>query len=285
MLKLNGEKINITKFPNGEALIKDSFSSLKSNNFTVTMKFESDEDLIHLMMVTKHLKDFGKDVSLVMPYIPYSRLDRTEGKTVFTLKYVCNLINSLNFTKVTVYEPHSDVSVALLDRVEVINSSATFLLNEAIAVEKDFDITKDFIVFPDSGAEKRYSKQVSSKNILTAIKHRDFETGYIKNLEIIGEAPKGFNAIIVDDLCCKGGTFMLTANSLKEMGANNISLVVTHCENSILEGDILKKDSAINKVYTTDSIFDMDYFLMSSEQFKMKYGRNKDLSKLNIIRL
>ena len=46
---------------------------------------------------------------------------------------------------------------------------------------------------------------------------------------------------------------MLTAKKLKEMGAKDIYLVVTHCEDTIFEGDILKTD-LIKNVFTTDSI-------------------------------
>ena len=45
----------------------------------------------------------------------------------------------------------------------------------------------------------------------------------------------------------------MTAEKLKEIGAKDIYLVVTHCEDTIFDGDILKTD-LIKKVYTTDSI-------------------------------
>ena len=59
---------------------------------------------------------------------------------------------------------------------------------------------------------------------------------------------------IIDDICSRGGTFYHSAKKLKEHGANDIYLYVSHCENTILEGDLLKGD-LIKRVYTTDSIF------------------------------
>ena len=41
---------------------------------------------------------------------------------------------------------------------------------------------------------------------------------------------------------------------LKELGATNIYLYVTHCENSIYDGELLKNNGLIEKIYTTDSI-------------------------------
>ena len=59
---------------------------------------------------------------------------------------------------------------------------------------------------------------------------------------------------IVDDICSKGGTFYHSALKLKEFGATNIYLYVTHCENSIYDGELLKNNGLIEKIYTTDSI-------------------------------
>ena len=47
------------------------------------------------------------------------------------------------------------------------------------------------------------------------------------------------------------------ASQLKKLGAKSVSLVVTHCENTIFDGDIFKTD-LIDKVITSDSIVDKD---------------------------
>ena len=126
---------------------------------------------------------------------------------------------------------------------------------------QNFNISEEnlYIVYTDAGAAKRYGKQIEFDKVLTASKERDFKTGYIKNLDIIGTTQsKEFKAIIVDDLCSKGGTFILTASKLREMGATEIYLVVTHCEDTIFSGDILKTD-LIKKVYTTNSILSREH--------------------------
>ena len=64
----------------------------------------------------------------------------------------------------------------------------------------------------------------------------------------------GLLFLIVDDICSKGGTFYHSAKKLKELGAKNIYLYITHCENSILEGELINSD-LITKIYTTDSIY------------------------------
>lgn len=256
MIYLNNELIDVKKFPNGEALINSESIKVIDCVNQIKVKFEGDHDITHLIFLKGHLDELRVKCKLIIPYMPYSRMDRTEGQTVFTLKYLCKIINGLNFESVTVYEPHSDVSVALLDRVKTVNMSMA--LAKDLLKKMDSKNEEVYLVYPDAGAAKRYSKQIKYEKILTANKERDFKTGHIKKLEINGKIKtKSFNAIIVDDLCSKGGTFELTATKLKEMGAKEIYLVVTHCENTVFEGNLLKSD-LINGIYTTDSILSKD---------------------------
>lgn len=252
MIYLNNIKVDVTRFPNGESLI--SSENLISNNEinTIKLKFENNEDITHLVFLKGHLDDLNVKSKLVIGYMPYSRMDRTEGMTIFTLKHLCRLINNLKFEEVSVYEPHSDVCVALLDRVKVINMSQNLAKTALENLNKDNEAI--YLVYPDAGAAKRYSKQIKYDKVLTANKERDFKTGRINKLEINGTVEnKNFKALIVDDLCSRGGTFILTAEKLKEIGAGEIYLVVTHCEDTIFDGDILKND-LITKVFTTNSI-------------------------------
>ena len=88
------------------------------------------------------------------------------------------------------------------------------------------------------------------------IKKRDWATGKIQGLEAAGctEMIKGSNILIVDDICSRGGTFYHSAKKLKELGADKVYLYVSHCENTILEGEVLTS-GLIERVFTTDSIF------------------------------
>lgn len=267
MILLNFEKIDIKRFPNGEVLIdSEQLKRYRDKSCIVSLKFESNDDITNLIFIKKHLDEINAKVQLELPYLPYSRMDRTNDIRVFTLKYLCQIINDLNFDKVSILEPHSDVSMALLNKVDVkelyssIDLLTDLLIKESTIIPKQDEV---FIVFPDAGAEKRYAEKINKItkhsdykkiNLITANKERDFSTGRIKKLTLNGDNNiNGLDAIIVDDLCSKGGTFMLTAEKLKEIGARNIYLVVTHCEDTIFEGSILNTD-LISKVYTTNTI-------------------------------
>lgn len=93
-------------------------------------------------------------------------------------------------------------------------------------------------------------------------KVRDWDTGEIKGLEIIGEIPKGAKVLMIDDICSYGGTMYYSAKKLKELGAGDIEMYVSHCENSIIDpekGKIFREYGLINRVYTTDSILTVEH--------------------------
>lgn len=251
MIKLNGNIIIFETFPNGETrLITNNIQRSAYNE--VSFKYESDSDLIKLMLLKSYLDDLKfNEVRLVIYYMPYSRMDRSENRSPFTLKYVSSFINNLNFHEVKVIEPHSDVTNALLNNVEPIYIN--FDLLPKVLEDVSFKEDTDYIFFPDAGAQKRYSKLKGFKN-LVGHKNRDFKTGEIKQLDVIGEIPsKPFKVVIVDDLSSYGGTFMFSAEKLKELGASEIYLLVAHAENSIFEGKIFNTN-LIDKVFTTDTI-------------------------------
>lgn len=286
MLNLNGVTVNVKSFPNGESFADVPKSLVKEDTNKITLKFENEVELLFLQF----LKDFVDThapksvVTLELPYIPYSRMDRQEEDRLFTLKSFAKFLNNMNFQGVIVMEPHSEVSVALIDRVKVLNTSAlltvTTLMNilgvegTAWLEKKVYDDTPEdytldglfdkaqkagiYFVYPDAGAEKRYRKQIKYPNVITCSKVRDFNTGNIKSIAIndASSIKDCKIAIIVDDLCSKGGTFIGAAKALKEAipTLEKVFLVVTHCENNILNGSILRSDD-IAGVFTTDSIF------------------------------
>jgi ribose-phosphate pyrophosphokinase len=254
MIAINGKQIISGKFPDGTLLIKEDVPKIydESRRADILWKFENDEEIVTLMYLTRHLQSNGvTDVHLNMPYIPNARQDRVKtSEDVFTLKYFAELINSLNFKSVTVLDPHSYVSEALIDNI-IIKTPKEY-------IEQVMDEINDdnlMLFYPDEGAMKRYSGMMD-KPYAFGIKKRDWKTGKIQGLDVSGatELIEGNTVLIVDDICSKGGTFFFSAKKLKELGAGDIYLYISHCENTILSGEILDS-GLIKKVFTTDSIF------------------------------
>lgn len=251
MIKVNNEIIEPEYFPDGTMKLNIIFF----NNFVnIEWYYDSENELLQLVYIVNHIYDISSDakVRLIMPYIPNARFDRTvEVDEVFTLKFFANIINSLNFDSVEVLDPHSHVSEALFDRL--------CIQSPDIYIKKIFKKLPDdtILFFPDEGSVKRYSDLPKYCGPYAfGIKRRNWLTGAIEGLDVVGDTEKikGRNILIVDDICSKGGTFYHSALKLKELGATNIYLYVTHCENSIYDGELLKNNGLIEKIYTTDSI-------------------------------
>ena len=259
MFRLNGKEIELKEFPDGTPALQ---IGVEERNAVIEWLYEKNEEIL-LYYIVNHLRAYGRvdTLRLIMPYIPNARLDRVDAgdnTTVFTLKYFCNFINSLKFDSVTVRDPHSYVSVGMLDNV--IQEEVTPVIKE-LADVLSADRDKPFILFfPDEGAHKRYSKELAEYTSSYGSKTRT--NGRVENLELRGDLPQGkFDALIVDDISSYGNTFLRAAQALKDAGADKVYLYVTHCENNILKGKI-PSSGLFTRIYTTESIYTGDHELI-----------------------
>ena len=259
MIKVGNVEIKQGQFPDGTLLMKfdpngNEFDT--RGNILVEWYYENDAELFSLICVKRHLDRVYSysDVVLEMPYIPHARMDRVKSDAdVFTLKYFCEVINSLNFKVVHVRDAHSNVSLALLNNVvdEGVRGYVVAAAKESGA---------EALFFPDEGAMKRYSEHFAVPYAF-GMKKRDWETGKILGLDIINaENIKDKNVFIVDDICSRGGTFFHAAKALKAAGAKSISLYVTHLERTVILGEMASTDGLVDHIYTTKSIFPEELF-------------------------
>lgn len=256
MFKINGNPVLVERYPDETPRLN---ISVPSDEITLEWLYEKDEEMI-LLFITRHLREQQsvKKLTLYMPYIPHARMDRVKNQQeVFTLKYFCDFINSLCFDKVIVRDAHSNVSPALLNNViaEPIDENIKELISRLL------DPQKDTVFYPDEGSCKRYSEIINFPCAF-GMKKRDWSTGKIIGLEVQGDLPAaGFNALIIDDISSYGGTFLYSARKLKELGANKVYLYITHCENSILKGELINS-GLLETIYTTKSIYAGDHPLI-----------------------
>lgn len=253
MIRINDKKIDMKHFPDGTMLIK----YLADNESTkITWLYDNDEECMLMYFLVKHLRTHGvKRIELLMPYIPNARMDRVKNSDeVFTLKYFAEFINDLKLDSVEVLDPHSNVSTALIDNISIIEPT-DIILNLLETVNSDGNA---ILFFPDEGAMKRYSHIASKGGIpyVFGMKNRDWRSGEILGLEVLGEtdAVPGKNILIIDDICSRGGTFLHSAKALKAMNAADIDLYVSHLENSVWEGDMIRS-GLVRNIYTTNSIY------------------------------
>ena len=248
MIWVNGKKVEQDHFAAGELKIK-LWPSNRSR-IDLVWHYENDAELFTVACIREYYAT--QDCILYLPYLPSARMDRVKNpEDVFTLKTFANLINALNFSTVYVWDAHSNVGPALIDRCHDVN--ALTWIQEAIT---QLGYAKDNIClfFPDEGAQKRYGGMFPDYKQAFGIKNRNWETGKIEGYMIVGEDNvKDNHILIIDDICSYGNTFVKAAEALHEAGANGIDLYVTHCEEAVVKGDVFKC-GLIDKVFTTDSL-------------------------------
>ena len=257
MIKIYDIVIEQNHFPDNTLLAKvnpydEAFQA--NDDINITWHYESDAELFTLICIKRHLESYfikSTRFNLILPYVPHARMDRVKNPDeLFTLKYFCEVINSLHFDNVVVSDVHSNVALALLDNIMQVNVAGLIESVKEVCGAQT-------ICYPDEGAMKRYSSIIKHPYTF-GIKKRDWETGKIERLDLVnGDSVLDRDVLIVDDICSYGGTFLHTAKALKEAGANNIYLYITHCEKSIFDGEMINS-GLITKIYTTDSIFPAD---------------------------
>lgn len=254
MIKVNDTEIKVGHFPDGTQSIEFSDAQPYYSTNEVEWFYDSDEEVFTLMCVVDMIRRISKNsrIKLWVPYLLNARMDRIKKpEQNFSLKVFANFINSLNFDCVMTYNVHSNVSEALIDKI--INIDPNSDVDTVIS-----DYKPDVIYFPDEGACKRYADldciKESGLPVIFGIKKRDFATGKILGLDVVSDTDlTGKKVLIVDDICSAGGTFKFSAMKLKELGASDVALYISHCEDNIQNGDLLKTD-LVSKIYTTDSI-------------------------------
>lgn len=182
---------------------------------------------------------------LILPLVPGSRQDRlnTSGDQLFTAKSVADAINARAFPSVTILDPHSDVTPALIDRCRVV-SAADCIKPPAGKYAA--------VVSPDAGAEKRASAVAQKLGVplLHGWKKRDVSTGAISGFGLEpSPVPTGSLVLVVDDLCDGGGTFIGLADKLDEAGLK-AHLWTTHGLYTRGTAELLRR---FGHIYCTDS--------------------------------
>jgi ribose-phosphate pyrophosphokinase len=246
-----GESYKHFQFGSGENHLQVLTSS--RNQVEIMFRYSGDQSMMQLLLMTDALRRQGaNEIDLYIPYFPGARQDRVcnLGEPL-SVKVYADLINQQQYRQVTVFDPHSDVVVALLNRVRVIKNHQ--FIKDVVA-----EIGTDLIlVSPDAGSNKKIfemSSQLGGLEVVRADKLRDVRNGAIIGTEVFCEDLSGKTALIVDDICAGGRTFIELAKKLKAKNCKKIVLAVSHYEGSAQEEKL--SESGIDAVYTTNSLRD-----------------------------
>ena len=247
-------------FSGGEPHIKlnvRDLEAIEDGNVVITTRIQSFNDLGLLAVAAEALDQSGhcQNKQLTLSYFPGARQDRrmVVGEPL-TVKVYADIINEMGFSLVRIFDPHSDVTPALIDNVDVINNHK-FVHKCFVDIISKVD-TPVVLVSPDAGANKKvkelgqYLSKDFSIDIVKCDKTRDVTDGKITGFEICSGVVEGKTCVIVDDICDGGGTFIGLAEELRKAKAAAIYLVVSH---GIFSKGFDKLNKLFRGFYTTDS--------------------------------
>ena len=241
--KATGNKITPTMFPDGTSQVWH-LDEADLSSTEPWWYFEHEGEIMHLLQYywVAGIK------YVVIPYLPYGRQDKAvENDQTFALHPFRAIFRRLLESR-TVYTV--DLHSAQY-RAEFVNIRPDALIEAA------FDASgAETLVFPDLGARMRYH-DVGRGPMVYFEKKRDADTGRITSLRIEDETAKeyiqGKRILIADDICDGGMTFIKMAGLLKDMGAANVDLYVTHA--LLTKGVDVLYNAGINTIHTAQTLW------------------------------
>ena len=244
---------SIRKFADGEIYIEIN-ENIRGNSIFIIQSISSpaNDNLMELLLCIDALKrSSAKNITAVIPYFGYARQDRkVVPRTSISAKLVSNLITKAGADRVVTLDLHAGQVQGFFD-IPVDNLFCTPIF--ARHVKKNIKSRNIICVAPDVGGTERARALGKSLDVgLAIVDKRRPAPGKSQVMNVIGNV-KNKTCIIVDDIIDSGGTIVNSAKALKDRGAKEVYVYITH---GVLSGEAVRniQKSAIKKLVITDSI-------------------------------
>src|ERR1044072_405913 len=241
------------KYPDGGIYAEVSDFS----NPVIVEKINNYEDLFFLMSL-KSVCDHNdiENVELVIPCMFQQQHDRRfQENQSSELKLMGNFINNLNFKKVSVFHPHSDVTEGVLNNCRVIDNSR--FITKVLA---DINSPHLILLSTDGGSYKWINKLANTikfqGEVYGASKARQFSAAKNEHsmVQLIEKMDfGGKDVLVIDDLSVYGSTFLGLADMLVERNVGNIYLAVSHIT---VPNPNKGLENKYRRIYCTNSKYD-----------------------------
>ena len=244
---------SIRKFSDGEIYIEIN-ENIRGNSIFIIQSVSSpaNDNLMELLLCIDALKrSSAKNITAVIPYFGYARQDRkVVPRTSISAKLVSNLITNSGADRVVTLDLHSGQIQGFFD-IPVDNLFATPIF--ARHIKRKIKTRNMICVAPDVGGTARARALGKMLNVgLAIVDKRRPAPGKSVVMNVIGNV-KDKTCIIVDDIIDSGGTIVNAAKILKQRGARDVHVYVSH---GVLSGDAVEKirKSQIKNLVITDTI-------------------------------
>ena len=244
---------SIRKFADGEIYVEIN-ENIRGNSIFIIQSISSpaNDNLMELLLCIDALKrSSAKNITAVIPYFGYARQDRkVVPRTSISAKLVSNLITKAGADRIVTVDLHAGQIQGFFD-LPVDNLFSTPIF--ARHAKKRIKSRKIICVAPDVGGTERARALGKLLNVgLAIVDKRRPKPGQSQVMNVIGDV-KGQTCIIVDDIIDSGGTIVNAAKALKNRGAKEVYVYITH---GVLSGEAVKKikNSVIKNLVITDTI-------------------------------
>ncbi len=222
-------KIEHTIFPDGQRhIMLDTPLTLSKNmHYCITAGIKCADDLFDIALV-KDVLPWGAWCALQVEYLMGARMDKQidDGQPC-TARVVGDLIDSMGFSLVAVMDAHSERALSY-----VTNSTNILPKSKVATYLERFDSHDTVIISPDAGAIERVENLADGHgfDIVQCYKKRNQKNGRLSDFSISAPTDRvdGKVCVILDDICDGGRTFTELAGLLKQAGAIQVHLWVTH---------------------------------------------------------
>ena len=246
----------IERFLDGESYVKiPSLNHCRNKKVLLCHRLFPDQNqsLIELTLLLGALKQVNAEVTLLTPYLPYSRQDKiVQDGEVSAAETICRLLAQSGCSQLITFDCH------FLTNPGSNNFVGLPIFNISLAEEIVKHISNQFkdhefiVVGPDEGARRMVGHQAQ------VLKKTRGEYKKVKFLErqILHEEKhyglSGLNVLILDDMIASGSTMKSATVLLKKQGANKVICCATH---GLFVGESAQEISSLaDAVITADTI-------------------------------
>lgn len=258
-LKVNLSPVEITKFADGEVLVKP-LETVRNHHVYIIQSTSkpASENLMELMVFVDALKrSSAKEITAVIPYFGYARQDRVaRSREPITARLVADLLIAAGVNRVMTVDIHT-MQIQGFFSIPFDNISPYHLFAKeikSILTKENLGEEDLVIVSPDHGSVTRARNfaELFRQATIGIIDKRRPKPNMAESVNLIGDV-NGKIAVIVDDIVDTGNTLIGATELLKKFGAKMILVCASH---GIFSQDALKRieQSSIDRFFITDTI-------------------------------
>ena len=256
-LKLKLVNSNIRRFADGEIYVEIN-ENIRGNSVFVIQSTATpaNDNLMELLICIDALRRSSvKNITAVIPYFGYARQDRkVVSRTAISAKLVSNLITNSGANRILTVDLHAGQIQGFFD-IPVDNLFTTPIF--ARHIKKNIKKNNLICVAPDVGGVERARSLGRKINAgIAIVDKRRSAPGKSEVMNVVGNVNNKI-CIIVDDIIDSGGTIVNAVKALKNKGAKDVYVYITH---AVLSGSAIEKinKSSIKKLIVTDTIDNLD---------------------------